>query len=165
MHSHSVDVFFYCSYMSFDVLAEASISERPHRVASLPGFKLVISPLANLVRDRSSVAFGMVTRLDHRELDRLYSEHARERLGGVYLPEAVLVFCEAGLLMPALTYVSCSLVPAPPAPEYVERILRAARVHGFPSEYRAHIESFGPTPLAGPSLTDRETLGGDDEQR
>ncbi|ETW98547.1 MAG: hypothetical protein ETSY1_18335 [Candidatus Entotheonella factor] len=144
MPRHPVDVFFYGSYINFEVLAEVNILERPHQVAWLPGYKLVISPLANMVPDPSSTAFGMMTQLDHDELDRLYGEHARKRLGEIYLPEAVLVYTGANVMRPALTYIAHDMAPARPAPDYVDRILRPAQGYGFPSDYLAYIESFKP---------------------
>lgn len=142
MKEPQINVFFYGSYINFSVLAEVDIAERPHQVARLPGYRLIISPLANLVEDDSSEVFGILTKLSHRELDRLYKEHAQAKLGGTYLPEAVIVLTGENTTTPALCYLSNSIVSSPPDPAYVERILNPAREYGFPSEYLKHIESF-----------------------
>ena len=142
MSKYLVDIFFYGSYINFDVLAEADIDERPYQVASLPHHKLVISPLANLVKNQTSVAFGIVTKLSHTELERLYIKHARDKLGGTYLPEAVLTYTAIHAMRPALTYISHDMKPAHPDPAYVDRILRPARKYGFPKSYLKHIASF-----------------------
>lgn len=142
MSGRRVEVFFYGSYINFDVLAEAGIDERPYDLVRLPGYRLHIGPLANLVADEASQAYGILTRLTHNELHRLYNGHAREKLGGVYHPEAVLVFNIDNALMPALCYLSHDMQPAEPDPGYVDRILRPAREYGFPADYLADIESF-----------------------
>lgn len=142
MSARRIDVFFYGSYINFNVLGEAGIFERPFETARLPGYRLEIGPLANLVPDDGSQAFGIVTHLSHWELDCLYTGHARERLGGVYLPEAVLVFNVENNMMPALCYLSHDTRRSDPDPAYVDRILQPARAYGFPAEYLEYIESF-----------------------
>lgn len=142
MSKLKVDVFFYGSYINFDVLAEVDIFERPYQIAWLPNHKLVISPLANLIKDNTSTAFGIVTKLAHDELERLYVEHAQGKLGGTYLPEAVLVYTAENLLMPALTYISHDMASGQAANDYIQRILRPAQKYQFPESYLRHIESF-----------------------
>lgn len=142
MSEHRVDVFFYGSYINFDVLSEVGVHERAFQAARLPGYRFQIRPLANLVADEGNQAFGIITRLSHRELDRLYTEHARDKLGGWYLPEAVLTFTIENALRPALCYLSHDMQPGVPDPAYVDRILYPAREYGFPADYLEHIESF-----------------------
>jgi len=142
MGEHRVDVFFYGSYINFEVLAEAGIDERPYEAARLPGYRLVIQPLANLVPDAASQAYGILTKLSHPELDRLYNEHALRKLGAEYKPEAVLAFNIENALMPALCYMAHDMRPAAPDPDYVDRILDPAREYGFPADYVADIEAF-----------------------
>lgn len=142
MSEYQVDVFFYGSYINFDVLAEASIGQRPYQVAWAPNHKLIISPLANLIKDAASTAFGIIIKLNHDELDYLYIEHAQGQLGGTYLPEAILTYTASNVIVPALTYISHDLEPATPDPAYVDRILRPARQYQFPESYLNHIESF-----------------------
>ena len=139
---YKVDVFFYGSYINFDVLAEAGIEEREHEPVRLPGYRLVIEPFANLEADDASQAYGILTKLSHDELYRLYQEHAREKLGVAYHPEAVLVFNIDNALMPALCYRAHEMEPATPEPDYVDRILHPARDYGFPADYIEDIESF-----------------------
>jgi len=142
MHEHKVDVFFYGSYINFDVLAEAGIGERHYEAARLPGYRLVIQPFANLVPDAACQAYGILTKLSHAELDRLYDEHARQTLGAEYRPEAVLAFNIENALMPALCYMAHDMKPAAPDPDYVDRILDPAREYGFPADYVADIEAY-----------------------
>ena len=76
----------------------------------------------------------------HAELARLYA-HARDVLGEVYLPEAVLVQTLAGLWRPALCYICPEMNPCPADNAYVERIAGPARVFGFPAWYIARVQS------------------------
>ena len=139
---HRVDVFFYGSYMNFAVLKEAGIGERPFAVGTINGHALRIAPLANLVKHKGGIVYGILAQLSHDELQRLYQEHARKKLGGVYLPEAVLVSRTDGLVAAALCYISPNMKDEKANPAYVERILQPARAYGFPRWYLKQIESF-----------------------
>ena len=142
MNKRLLKTFFYGSYINFKVLAEAGITRREYEIGRVSGFELRISSLANLIPKTNGTAYGIITELDHDELDQLYMEHSRKKLGGVYLPEAVLVTLENGSCVPALCYVAPHLDNSSPKPGYVERILQPANEYGFPSWYLAHIESF-----------------------
>ena len=135
--------FFYGSYMNPEVLAEVELVLENAEVAQLDGFELVIAPLANLNRTEAHTVFGIVGQVSHAKLDELYS-HARDVLGGIYLPEAVLVRTRSGRYLPALCWISPHLSPGPVDPDYVDRIASPAHEFGFPGWYVAHIESFRP---------------------
>jgi hypothetical protein len=141
MTAPRVWTFFYGSYMNPEVLAQLEIELEAAEVAQLDGFELVIAPLANLVRTEAHTAFGVVGRLPHAQLDELYA-HARDALGGLYLPEAVLVRARSGRYLPALCWISPQLEPGPIDADYVDRIATPAREFGFPRWYVEHIESF-----------------------
>jgi hypothetical protein len=138
-------VFFYGSYMNRAVLAEVGLEPESFEVASLPGFDLRIAPRANLVRAPGQLVLGVLASATHAELDRLYA-HARDVLGEVYLPEAVLVHTRSGAWRPALCYVAPRMLERPADPAYVDRILEAARDLGFPPWYVARIEAFRARP-------------------
>ena len=144
MSQHAVNVFFYGSYMNFDVLAEVGIAEREYQVAYLSGYRLWISPFANLVSDNAAETFGILTQLTHAELDRLYIDHAKGRLGAIYLPKAVMVHLGDAEPIPARCYISHSVETKHPDPDYIERILAAARKYKFPPTYLNHIVSMLP---------------------
>jgi cation transport regulator ChaC len=137
-------VFFYGSYINFAVLKEVNYLPQHYEVARLPGFDIVIQPLANLIRSEEHTVYGLLATATHQELARLYA-HAQTVLGGTYLPEAVLVQTLAGRWQPALCYLAPSQEPKPATAEYVERIAQPARVHGFPAWYVQRIESFRPS--------------------
>ena len=140
-HEPQVGVFFYGSYMNFDVLREVEIVPERWAVARLDGFDIRIEPRANLVRSDQHCVYGIVTWATHAELARLYA-HAQSVLGELYLPEAVLVQTDADGWQPVLCYLCAAMVPKPPENAYVERILQPARQLGFPQWYVQRLESF-----------------------
>ena len=92
MEPTSVWVFFYGSYMSLDVLREASYTPGRREPARVPGFDIVIRPRANLVHDDRHSVYGILATATHEELARLYT-HARDVLGETYdcLPDISLI--------------------------------------------------------------------------
>jgi hypothetical protein len=90
--------------------------------------------------DQHSV-YGILATASHAELERLYT-HARDVLGEVYLPEAVLVQTLTGLWRPALCYICPEMLPRQADNDYVERIVGPAREFGFPAWYIARLESY-----------------------
>jgi hypothetical protein len=141
MAEPKVWVFFYGSYINFAVLREVEVVPEQWEVARLHGFDIRIQPRANLIPSESHCVYGIVARCTHTELARLYA-HARDVLGEVYLPEAVLVRTLAGLRRPALCYLCAEMVPRPADNAYVERIAGPAREFGFPDWYIARLRSF-----------------------
>ena len=137
-----VNVFFYGSYINFKVLKEVDINQRAFEVGCINGFELIISPLANLKPKHDGVVYGILTQLTHSELDRLYQEHARGKLGGDYLPEAVTVYLRNGIYTSALCYISHNMEKKKADAGYVERILQPAKAYGFPQWYLDHISAF-----------------------
>jgi len=138
-----VSVFFYGSYMNRAVLGEVGLAPRRWEPAALAGFDIRIAPRANLARAPGQLVFGVLALATHAELERLY-DHARDVLGGVYLPEAVLVQAGSGAHEPALCYLAPRMVEGPVDPGYLDRILEPARELGFPASYLARLESFRP---------------------
>ncbi len=144
--THPVYVFFYGSYINRDVLAEVDLTPDRLSVARLPGYELRIRPLANIVPASHAVTYGIICLAHHDALVRLY-QHAEHVLGGVYLPEAVLVETDLGddtppAYRPALTYIAHHLPDAQADNDYVSRISVPGRAYGFPDWYIDHIESF-----------------------
>lgn len=128
--------------MNFDVLAEVDYRPAQWEVATLSGFDIVIAPRANLVRSERCIVWGINATATHAELERLYSEHAKGKLGETYLPEAVLTCAADGSPRPTMTYICPSMNPRPAAPDYVARIAAPARRFGFPSWYVERIARF-----------------------
>lgn len=137
-------VFFYGSYINVTVLKEVDLIPGEVEPATLAGFDLKIAPRANLIRAPQSVVYGILAKATHAELARLYSEHAKGKLGETYLPEAVVATDLNGKLRPALTYVSHDMVDRPAEDAYIERIAQPAEAFGFPADYVAKIRNFSP---------------------
>jgi cation transport regulator ChaC len=141
MTEPKVWVFFYGSYINLTVLGEVGLVPEHWEVGRLAGFDIQIRPLANLVRSEEHCVYGILATATHAQLARLYA-HARDVLGEVYLPEAVIVQTRDGKWRPALCYICPEMEPRPADPAYVERIAGPARAHGFPDWYVARIERF-----------------------
>ena len=139
----AVWTFFYGSYMNLDVLREVALAPELWEVARLAGFDIRIEPRANVVHSEEGIVYGIVATATHEELDRLYA-HAKDVLGEVYLPEAVLIETLDGKLRPALCYICPSMTPRRADREYVERIVAPARRYGFPDWYVQRLERFRP---------------------
>jgi hypothetical protein len=136
-------VFFYGSYMNLDVLKEVDLVPPRWEVARIMGYDIEIAPRANLVRSDRHVAYGIIAQATHAELSRLYA-HAKDVLGEVYLPEAVMVQTLDEKWMPVMTYICPEMQPQQAEEAYVERIARPAREFGFPDWYIERIERFRP---------------------
>jgi len=143
MTEPKVWTFFYGSYINLDVLKGLGLVPERFEVARLNGFDIRIQPLANLIRSDQQCVYGIIATATHSELQHLYA-HAQDVLGGVYLPEAVLVETLAGGWRPALCYIAPALEPQPASHDYIDRIARPAREYGFPEWYLARLESFRP---------------------
>ncbi|HWL88913.1 MAG TPA: gamma-glutamylcyclotransferase family protein [Polyangiaceae bacterium] len=137
-------VYFYGSYINFDVLREVDLVVDEWEVAKLAGFDIRIAPRANLVRSDQHCVYGILAKATHRELERLYIEHSKGILGETYLPEAVLVETSSGTWRAAICYICPEMVARTPAPDYVQRIIGPARRFDFPEWYIARLESFMP---------------------
>jgi hypothetical protein len=144
MKEPCVWVFFYGSYINFDVLKEVDLVPPRWEVARIMGFDIEIAPRANLIRTDQHVAYGIIAQATHSQLARLYS-HAKDVLGEVYLPEAVNVQTVDGKWIPAMTYLCPEMEPRQADEEYVERIAAPALKFGFPSWYIDRIDSFRPS--------------------
>jgi hypothetical protein len=149
MCERSVCTFFYGAFMHRDVVARQGIVLREAQPASLPGFAIRMQPLSNVVPAEGGCVYGLMARLTHRELDRLYL-HLPDATGdgappepgvAVYLPEAVLVRTRAAAWRAALCYLAPPDEPRPASVAYLDRILEAAREYGFPEWYVRQLEA------------------------
>jgi len=139
-----IPVFFYGSFMRRDVMSRSGFQPGRIDVARLNGFDIHISPHACITRsDRHSI-YGILVEATHEELHRMYSRDGV----GVFLPEAVVVETRAGGLQPAMCYIPPTLDDKPADVDYLDRLLAAAREHGFPAWYLERLESFRPVDLA-----------------
>jgi hypothetical protein len=140
--------FFYGSFINLEILRGIGFTPGRHEVARLGGFDIRIRPLANLIRSGQHSVYGIVAPATHDELRLLY-DHARDSLGGTYLPEPVLVELLDGGWRAALCYIDPEPDDRPASDDYIDRIVRPVKDYGFPDWYIARIEGFRPS--GGPS--------------
>jgi hypothetical protein len=132
MTHRQLDVFFYGLFMDRQVLETKGIHPTEIRVAAVPGYRLRIGARAALVPDPAAEVHGVVMKLSHGELDKLYSEPSVQ----AYRPEPVLAVIRDGATVAAL----CYNLPEPPAAgernvEYAATLRALAARLGLPSEY------------------------------
>lgn len=70
MAEPKMSVFFYGSYINFDVLRKVDLVPERWEVARLDGFDIRILPRASLVHSDQHYAYGIVATATHAELDR-----------------------------------------------------------------------------------------------
>jgi len=142
MSEPKVQVFFYGSYINFDVLKEVDLIPDHFKVSQLSGYDINIAPRANIIKSDQHCVYGILTTATHNELQRLYIEHAKGILGEIYLPEAVLVETLEGAWIPALCYIAPSMKIEKAEKDYVDRIVTPAKKFKFPDWYILRLESF-----------------------
>ena len=137
MAARRVDVFFYGLFMDEQLLAGKGVRPTDVRPATVPGFALRIGASATLVPTPASQVHGLLMKLTHEEIERLYAEPSVQ----AYQPEAVLAVARDGDPVAALCY---NLAEAPTLternPEYVAKLRSLAQRVGLPSDYIASIQ-------------------------
>jgi hypothetical protein len=136
MTTRRVDVFFYGLFMDHRLLEGKGIQPGDVRVAAVSGFRLRIGARAALVPAPAAEVYGVLMKLSHADLDRLYSEPSVQ----AYRPEPVLAVDRNGATVAALCYnLPESPPPAEHNPEYAAKLRTLAQQVGLPSEYVSSI--------------------------
>lgn len=136
--------FFYGGYMNPDTLRAYGANPEGCEVGYVEGFELTVGPIANMAVKKGARVYGLLARLSHEDLDKLYGGDPAALKGSRYFPEAVLVQTDAGAAVPAMTYLCSTLSGATPEAAYVGNLVSAAEGLGLPASYVAHIKSFLP---------------------
>ena len=132
--------FFYGSFMNPEVLAQADVRPTEAQMARLDGWDIKIAPRATLVPSEGKSVFGVLAKLTHADLEKLYT---KDWFGfGTYLPEAVLVADSAERLVPALSYIAWEMEGGSPSHEYIQKVVTVAQQFRFPDWYINRIKSF-----------------------
>ncbi len=126
-----VAAFFYGSFIRMEVLRRVGFKPDRFEVARLSGFDIHISPHAALSRSDQHSIYGILLRVTHENLRKLYSMDGV----GVFLPEAVLVETLDGKMEPALCYIPPAIDNKPADAEYLDKLIAAGRSYGFPEWY------------------------------
>lgn len=135
-----IPVFFYGSFIRSDVMISSGLKPGHIEVARLSGFDISISPHACITRSDQHSVYGILVRATHEELQRMYSKDGV----GIFLPEAVIVETRMSCLQPAMCYIPPTCDNKPADIDYLDRLLTAARGHGFPDWYLERLERFRP---------------------
>ena len=124
-------------FMDADVLQAYSVVPEAPRLATVSDFALRIGNRATLVPSAGSVAYGIVQRLSHDDLDKLYGAIGLE----AYRPEGISVKTFDQQTLPALCY---NLIETPEDFErnndYAASLRIALTKLGFPPEYIATVK-------------------------
>ena len=132
-----VDVFFYGLFMDGDALRAQGFDPRDPRLAQVNDMALRLGERATLVPARGGVVHGVLMRLAHAEIDRLYAEPSV----AAYRAEPVSARTPDGGVVAAL----CFNLPESPAggssnPAYAAKLAVVARRLGLPEAY---VEAIG----------------------
>jgi hypothetical protein len=132
MAARSVPVFFYGLFMDADLLRAKGAQPSEIRPASVHGVSIRIGRRATLVQDPAGRVHGMLMKLSHDDIDRLYAEPSVQ----MYRPEAMLCEMADGVNVPAI----CFTLPEPPEPAernetYAEQLRGLGRRLGLPASY------------------------------
>jgi len=132
--------FFYGSFMNPEVLAKADVRPTEAQMGRLDGWDIKIAPRATLVPAGAKSVFGILAKLTHTDLEKLY---IKDWFGfGIYLPEAVLVADAAERPVPALSYIAWEMEGGSPSPEYIQKVVTVAQHFKFPDWYIDRVKSF-----------------------
>jgi hypothetical protein len=137
MDQRRVNVFFYGLFMDHELLDGKGLRPSDIRLAAVPGFVLRIGARAALVPTPTGEVHGLLMKLSHADLEKLYSEPSVQ----AYRPEPVLAVARDGATVAAL----CYNLPEPPSPdernaEYASKLRSLAQRIGLPSGYIASIQ-------------------------
>src|SRR5579864_4253257 len=123
-----IEVFFYGLFMDRDALHGQGFRPSAARQARVDGFALRLGARATLVPDAGRSAYGMLMRLTHDEIDRLYADPSV----AAYRAEPVMAELANGETIAAL----CFNLPQAPDdassnPEYAAKLTMVARKLGL----------------------------------
>ena len=122
--------------MDAQLLHDRGIRPVDIRLAAVSGFALRIGARAALVPAPGKEVHGVLMKLSHADLDKLYAEPIVE----AYRPEPVLAVARDGATVAAL----CYNLPEAPSPaegnaEYAAKLRALAERIGLPDDYVASI--------------------------
>ena len=132
--AEQVTVFFYGLFMDAEAIEAKGLRPSQVRQANVERFELRLGERATLVPAGEGNVYGIVMRLTHAEIDRLYSEPSV----AAYRAEPVVAQLADGTAEVAL----CFNLPTPPDrsdgdPQYAAALKAVARKVGLPESYVA----------------------------
>ena len=137
----AVWTFFYGSFMNPAVLARAGVRPLMPRRGRLEGWDIEIRPRATLVPSKRRSVYGILAKVTHAELHKLY---VKDWFGfGAYLPEAVIVTDVQRRRVPAMCYIAWRRGRGKPTQQYLDKVLATAAKYRFPRSYIERVRSLG----------------------
>jgi hypothetical protein len=122
------------------VLNKAGVFPTDAQRGKLDGWDIVIEPRATLKPSDECCVYGMLAKVSHADLDKLY---AKDWFGfGAYLPEAVDIAIAKGKFVPAMCYVAWEMKRGEATREYIEKIIEIAEKFEFPRWYINKVKEF-----------------------
>jgi hypothetical protein len=136
--SKQISTFFYGSFMRSEVMQQAGFAPDNIEVAQLHGHDICLDPHANVFKSPMHSVFGILVKISHAELDRMYGANGV----GIFLPEAVLVSTLEGRWEPAMCYMPPHRTDTLPDQSYLARLIEAAQARNLPSTYIARLQAY-----------------------
>jgi gamma-glutamylcyclotransferase len=140
--------FAYGSNLDIDQKERRTGKIRETRRVRLEGYRIVFNKLgidgtgkANIMPDKNKVVWGIVYLCSPAALKQMDDYEGVH--GGDYYRKDVLVQCDSGKVIEAITYLAgevCIQSDIAPSSDYLQRILSGARNHGLPEEYILEVE-------------------------
>jgi hypothetical protein len=132
MDHRRLEVFFYGLFMDPQLLEAKGVQPADIRTATVPGLMLRIGARAALLPAPRGEVHGVLMKLSHADLEKLYSEPSVQ----AYRPEPVLAIASNGAMVAAL----CYNLPEPPLAgernlEYAGKLRSLAQRIGLPDTY------------------------------
>ncbi len=101
-----VNTFFYGLYMDPEILRSKGIEIRNPKKVFVKNYTVRIGKMATMLREDSSVTYGMVYQLTHKEIFDLYEGSGITS----YVKEALMAECDNGDMFPV---ICCNLLTPP----------------------------------------------------
>ncbi len=144
MDPQRIDVFFYGTLMSPDVLStEFGIETDRPTPARLTDYHLTITPRVNIEPRVGSVVYGSVAAVEPNDVTQVYDQ-LDEAFGIRYVPTRISAIQTDGTVRDADVYIAPIIAPGPVQPDYVRQLAACVRSLGHPEAYARHVESFLP---------------------
>lgn len=132
--------FYYGSFVNPRVLNKAGVFPTDAQSGRLDGWDIVIEPRATLKPSDRCCVYGILAKVNHADLDKLY---AKDWFGfGAYLPEAVNVAVGNNMLVPAMCYIAWEMEGGKATTEYIDKIIEIAIKYEFPQWYVDKVKAF-----------------------
>ena len=133
-----VSVFFYGLFMDESLLASKGIRPSESRIGHVEGYGIRIGTRATLVRDHGNRAYGVLMKVQAKDVNALYSDESVAD----YIAESVLVVLSDGSVDSAICYNLPEHKLKGTNSEYALSLLALANKLGLPDTYVQQIRKY-----------------------